>query len=429
MRTLFKNGIILSGSEVINNGFLSVDGKYIDYVGKTRPAGDFGAEKDMSGKLLIPGLVNAHGHSPMTLLRGRGSGLPLQRWLNEAIFPIEAKMTPEDIASGAELAMLEMLACGTTTFSEMYDFPWAEVPVIERAGMKCNIGRLLLCFDPDMSADDCERLAEVLDFARTYDGAADGRIRADYSVHSEYLSTENAIRGLVERADVAGARVNVHMSETAKEQEECRWRHGGMTPAAYFLETGLFSFPTYAAHCVHVTEDDLDIMRDHGVSMVHCPSSNMKLASGFAPVPKALAMGINVALGTDGCASNDNLNMFEEMHLAALIHKGLSLDPTTLSAMDILNMATVNGARALGRDDTGVLKAGMKADIAAIDLDAPHLTPYSDIPSLLVYSAQGSDVCMTMVDGRILYENGEYLTIDAEKVKSEAATRAKALGM
>ncbi len=181
------------------------------------------------------------------------------------------------------------------------------------------------------------------------------------------------------------------------------------------------------AHCVWVTDEDLDIMKNKGASLVHNPTSNMKLGSGFAPVAKALEKGVNVALGTDGCASNNNLNMFEEMHLTALIHKGLSLDPTTLSAMDIVNMATVNGARALGRDDTGVLKAGMKADIAAIDLDAPHLTPYSDIPSLLVYSAQGSDVCMTMVDGKILYENGEYLTIDAERVKREAAARARAL--
>jgi 5-methylthioadenosine/S-adenosylhomocysteine deaminase len=201
----------------------------------------------------------------------------------------------------------------------------------------------------------------------------------------------------------------------------------GKTPAGWMAELGVLDNPTTAAHCVWVTEDDLAVLKEKNVSPVHNPTSNMKLGSGFAPVPKMLAQGLKVALGTDGAASNNNLNMMEEMHLASILHNGYQLDPEVVPARQVLDMATRNGALAQGREDTGVLAVGMRADLMAIDLDAPHLMPNLDTTALVVYAAQSSDVCLTMVDGQILYENGQYLTLDKEKICAEAKAAAKKL--
>ncbi len=217
------------------------------------------------------------------------------------------------------------------------------------------------------------------------------------------------------------------MSETVKEHNECIQRHG-LTPAAWFEKMGIFDMPTAAAHCVTVTDDDLEIIKRHGVSPVHNPTSNMKLGSGFAPIPKMLDMGINVALGTDGAASNNNLNMFEEMHLAAIIHNGYHRDAVIMNPEQVLKMATVNGAKLQGREDTGCLEVGKKADIIAIDFaNNPHMYPAFEPMTMLVYAAQASDVCMTMVDGRILYENGQFLTLDKDRVIKNAKAAVKRL--
>ena len=221
-------------------------------------------------------------------------------------------------------------------------------------------------------------------------------------------------------------RVHIHVSETEKEHRECMERHG-KTPTQFLKDLGIMDQSCYFAHCVWCTDEDLKIMAEKGATLVHNPSSNLKLGSGIARTADALRAGVNVALGTDGCASNNNLNMFEEMHLAALLPKGFMKDPTVLTAEQVLDMATVNGAKALGRPDTGILKKGMKADIIALDMSAPHLRPTGDIPSLLVYSAQASDVCMTMVDGRILYEDGSYTTIDSARVEKAFMKTVKRL--
>ena len=240
----------------------------------------------------------------------------------------------------------------------------------------------------------------------------------DLCIHSEYLTDEPFCRDLAAANRDLRRPLHVHVSETKREHEECIARHG-RTPIAYLADVGLLDHGGYAAHCVWATDDDFKIMRDHGVSLVHNPTSNMKLGSGFARIAAAKAIGVNVALGTDGCASNDNLNLFEEMHLAALVHKGLAHDPTVLSAWDIVEMATSNGAKALGRCDSGSLAEGKRADLCVVDLDRPHLAPADDIPNLLVYSAQASDVIMTIVDGSILFDGGQYPTIDVEKAKAD----------
>ena len=457
MSILFKNAKILireNGYKVID-GFLGVKDEYIDYIGTETPKTAYDHMKDMGGKLLMPGLVNIHGHSAMTLVRGAGSGLPLDRWLNEAIFPVEANMKPEDIIAGDKLAIMEMIAGGTTQVADMYDFPFAGAYAYADTGMKVNLCRVGLCFDPSLEPGSWPRTAECINFINIVRGDADingellreipeaeaqgglpdfvkeavkaGRIIPDFCLHSEYLTTEKFVRAIEEANRTMKARVHVHISETKKEHEECIARHG-RTPVKYLADMGILDNPTYAAHCVWVTDEDMEIMKAKDFTLAHNPTSNLKLGSGVARISKALEMGINVGLGTDGVASNNNLDMWEEMHLAALLQKGINHDPTLVSDAQVIDMATINGAKALGRPDTGELAVGKKADIIALDFDKPHLTPAFDIPALLVYSAQASDVCMTMVDGKVLYENGEFKTIDADKAYYEikrAADRLK----
>ncbi|MBP5750683.1 MAG: amidohydrolase [Firmicutes bacterium] len=435
MSILFKNCKLLlrqsadpSDAPVyrVEDGYLGVDGKTIDYVGPDRPEKRYGEEKDMGGNLLMPGLANAHGHAAMTLVRGVGSDLALQDWLFGKIVPIEDRMTAEDVVAGTEYAILEMLACGTTVYADMYSFPIECAEAAAKAGIKANIPRPMICFDPEMEADDCDRIKETPAMFRAIDGMGEGRVLADFCMHSEYLTTEKTVRRYAEMCREFGARMQVHLSETKKEHDECIARHG-LTPMAYFEKLGVLDNPTYAAHCVWCTEEDLDIAAKHGVIIAHNPTSNLKLGSGFAPIPEALARGIRVALGTDGCASNNNLNMWEEMHLTAILHKGHTGDPTMVTPAQVLDMATLNGCLAMGRFNSGVLAAGKAADIICVDLNALHMQPALDIPALLVYSAQGSDVKMTMVDGKILYENGEFLTLDKELITKKFLNSCKTL--
>ena len=354
-------------------------------------------------RLVMPGLVNCHGHTAMTLVRGLGGGLPLQRWLEEAIFPVEAKMKPEDVRAGAVWGVMEMLAGGTTAVADMYDFPGECGQVLLESGMKGRICRVGLNFVPGRLEDCIERTRGWN--AWVGGGLEDGVRRdvlADVCIHSEYLTDEAFCRALAEANRELRRPLHVHVSETEKEHRECIERHG-KTPIAYLASTGILDQGGYAAHCVWCTDDDFRIMAEKGVSLVHNPTSNMKLGSGFARVVRAMELGVNVALGTDGCASNDNLDMFEEMHICSLIHKGLAKDPTVLPAWDVIDMATVNGAKAIGLANTGEIAVGRSADLCVVDLDRLHLTPCLDLPSLIVHSMHASDVAETWVNGRPLY--------------------------
>ena len=350
-------------------------------------------------KVVMPGLVNCHGHTAMTLVRGLGGGLPLQRWLEEAIFPVEAKMTPKDVRAGAVWGIMEMLAGGTTCVADMYDFPGQMGEALLESGMKGRICRVGLNFVPGR-LDDCVNFTESFNSR-----ASQASLLADICIHSEYLTDEGFCRALAEANRALKRPLHVHVSETRREHEECIARHG-KTPIAYLADTGILDFGGYAAHCVWCTDDDFRIMAEKGVSLVHNPTSNMKLGSGFARVPRAMELGVNVALGTDGCASNDNLDMFEEMHVASLLHKGLALDPTALSAWDIIEMATKNGAKALGLGDTGEIAVGKSADLCVVGLGEIHLAPALDIPNLIVNSMGASDVAMTLVNGHVVYKKG-----------------------
>ena len=367
-------------------------------------------------RLVLPGLINCHGHTAMTLVRGLGGGLPLQRWLEEAIFPVEARMTPEDVRAGMAWGIREMLAGGTTCVADMYDFPQVCGEALRAAGMRGRICRVGLSFVPG-------RLEDCIGFTRAFNVASlKSNVLADICIHSEYLTDEAFCRALAEANCELRRPLNVHVSETEKEHLECVARHG-RTPIAYLADTGLLDHGGYAAHCVWCTDDDFRIMAEKGVALIHNPSSNMKLGSGFARVVRAMELGVTVALGTDGCASNDNLDMFEEMHLASLIHKGLAKDPTVLPAWDVIDMATVNGAKALGMPDVGEIVVGKAADLCVVDLDRPHLTPCLDIPNLIVHSMHASDVVQTLVAGRCVYRRGEEDGADVAKADFLAAVR------
>lgn len=397
MKLTIENCYMLLPGRKVGKGDLIIDsGRIVEIV-----------EHDcIPDRLVMPGLINAHGHTAMTLVRGLGGGLPLQRWLEEAIFPVEAKMTPEDIMVGVAWGVMEMLAGGTTCVADMYDFPGDGGSMFRELGFKANICRVGLNF-VDGRLDDC------ISFTK---GWNNDLVVADLCIHSEYLTDENFCHGLADANRDLRRPLHVHVSETKREHDECIARHG-KTPIAYLADTGILDFGGYAAHCVWCTDDDFRIMKDHGITLVHNPTSNMKLGSGFARVPRAIELGVNVALGTDGCASNDNLDMFEEMHLASLIHKGIAHDPTVLSSWDIIEMATRNGAKALGRDDSGEIVVGKAADLCVVDMHKAHLIPALDIPNLVVNSMHASDVVMTLVNGEILYDKGQFLSMNQERVE------------
>jgi len=420
MKILFKNADILFGDDlnIIFKGCLGVENDKIIYVGEELPTEEYDVVKDMSNKLLMPGLVNSHSHAAMTLLRGLGGGFPLQEWLFENIIPVEDKLVGNDIRVGNMLAISEMISSGTVSYSDMYDRPMDQIEAVVSSKMKINICRPVLSFDDSVNPHEDARFIESLWLYDNYHNHDEGRIKIDMGIHAEYTSTENNVREYAKEAIKRNANIHVHVSETIKEHNDCKEKYG-KTPTKWLEDLGILDTTNQFAHGVALEDGDLDIIKKRGITVIHNPSSNMKLGSGFARINKMIEMGINVSLGTDGAASNNNLNMFEEMHLAAMIHKGYENDPTILNPKTIIKMATVNGARMQGRFDTGVIKEGFKADIIAIDFNKPHLIPNISYLDSLIYSAQGSDVCMTMIDGNVVYENGEFLTIDINKVYEE----------
>ena len=419
MKTLLHGAYVLINdgkkAECLKNAYIAVENDKITYAGTVKPLEKFDAVKELTNSILMPGLYNTHTHSPMVLLRGVGSDLPLDKWLFEEVCPIEDKLTATDITAGSYLACMEMISGGTVSFSDMYFEPQTTAEAVISSGMKANINRPVQCFDPEEAPEKSYRLQQQLALYDAYHNSGNGRVLIDFCVHAEYTCTDKITQAVAQHCKEKNANLHIHLSETEKEQRECIERHG-KTPAQWFEALGAFDTRAFAAHCVELTDNDIEILKKHNVSIVHNPTSNMKLASGFADIQKYINAGLNVSLGTDGAASNNNLDMFEEMHLAGLIHKGYGKDATLVNAATVLNMATINGAALQGRSDSGAIKAGNKADIIAVNLDSPHMIPCLDPVALLIYAAQGSDVHMTMCEGKILYENGDYKTIDKEKV-------------
>ncbi len=425
MRVRITDIQLLPGADapLLPDAEVQIENGAIVYAGAREQAPAFTADDTVRGDgcLCMPGLVNAHAHSAMTLLRGVGGDLPLDRWLNEQIFPAEHRLTADFARAGMNLALLEQLRFGVTTTNDMYMFPEISADCADKAG-----ARMLICNACVDFNNGGGQLAEAIAFYRAYNGYANGRVRASIALHAEYTSNPPFVRKVAEARAEYGSIMHVHVSETAHEVAGCYERHG-ISPVRYFHDLGLFSGRTIAAHCVAVDDEDIAILAEDGVSVAHCPVSNLKLGSGVAPVPKMLAAGVRVALGTDGVASNNNLNLWEEVKLMGILHKGVTGDPTVISPAQALAAATVEGARALGFDDVGLLAPGYRADLILLDTRAAHVTPRRDALDCLVYAQQGCDVRMTMVDGRILYKDGEYRTLDRERVLREAEAAARVM--
>ena len=430
MKTLMKNCDIVasdsSGFYVLKNAFCGIEDDKICYLGETQPTEKYDYVKDMGGKVLFPGLINTHCHAAMTLLRGIGSDLPLQEWLFDHMFPTEDKLRPQDVKAGSQLAIMEMLSTGTVSFSDMYYFCEDTAEAVLESGIKANICRAISAFDPNEAYEDSYRVKEALKLYDTYHNAGNGRLKIDLSLHAEYTCLEHIVKAHSAKCKELGAIMHVHVSETKSEHDNCVEKYG-KTPTEWFRDLGAFDSPALAAHCVWCTDNDLEILKAYNVAPIHNPTSNMKLGSGFAPIQKMNSLGLTVGLGTDGAASNNNLNLIEEMHLASIIHNGYHNDPIIMKPAEVLKMATINGARIQGRTDCGSIAVGNKADIIALNFDGPHMLPAFDPLTMLCYSAQGSDVAMTMVDGKVLYENGEFLTIDKEKVYADVKQSLKHL--
>lgn len=422
---LFENiGIINEKFDYIENMFVGVKNDKICYVGNKKPTEDFGEVYNGNGKVLLSGFVNAHTHSPMTLLRGYAENLPLDRWLNEKVFPFEDRVKGEDAFFSSTLAIAEMLKYGTTSFSDMYFFSDNVANAVIDSGIKCNFSRAITSFS-DCDISEIKSFRESEEMIKNYHLAANGRFIADMSLHAEYTNRPAIIEQFAEAVKKHNLIAHIHMSETQKEHIECKQRNGGLSPAELFSKLGVFDVPTIAAHCVWVEDRDIEIMKEKGVTVTTCPASNLKLGSGVCDVDKLLRSGVNVAVGTDSVSSNNNFNIMKDIYLCAVLPKGIYHKADIVSEKDVLKMATVNGYKAQGRTDCGIIKEGFKADLIVMDIDTVSMCPHTDIVNNLVYAANGADVVMTMVDGKILYKNGEYTTIDIEKIKFEVEKRTK----
>ena len=379
---------------------------------------------DAEGSLVMPGLVNAHCHAAMTLLRGYADDKPLGAWLREDIWPAEGELGAEDVRAGADLALVELIKAGTTAFADMYFHVPEVAAAVEDAGVRARLGHGVVTVgkDEDDAVADNE---ESLDVAREFDGAADGRIRTAYMPHSLTTVGEQYLREFVGEARDAGVPVHFHANETTEEVDPIVDQRG-VRPLEYADDVGLLGAGDFLAHGVHTDADEIELLAERGSSVVHCPASNMKLASGMAPVQAMRDAGVNVALGTDGAASNNDLDLFDELRDAAMLGKLAAGDAAAVPAEAAVEMATAGGAQALGFD-SGRIEAGSNADIAVVDFSAPHLTPVHDHVSHLAYAASGSDVRHTVCGGDVLMRDREVLTLDEDAVRERAASHAAAV--
>ena len=426
MATLFSNATVLpmtSSAEGPHTftGSVGVAGDRIALVSPDESAAaEFRAahpglrEIDCRGRLVMPGLVNTHCHAAMTLQRSRADDLPLMRWLHEFIWPFEACQTPDDVALGMELGIVEMLLGGVTSFVDMYYFQHRCIGVAERLGIRAVLG----CNYFDSNID--EVLPQIGEAVRL--AAGSDRVRIAVAPHSPYtVSPENLVRGR-ELAERHGLLLMTHVAETQDEVRIVRERYGA-TPVGHLDRLGVLTSRTIGAHCVHVTDEDIAFLAARGVTVSHNPQSNMKISSGVAPVARMLREGVTVTVATDGPCSNNDLDMWEELRTAAFLQKSATGDPCALPAREALRLATANGARAMGcsEGELGVLREGALADLIVVDLEKPHLQPVNDAVANLVYCGKASDVETVMVGGRIVVENRRIPGVDLPDLYARAA--------
>jgi len=415
------NGTVLTMApdcEPITDGVVCSREGLISYAGPADQAPEPSNEQvtDASDCVVLPGLVNAHTHLAMTLFRGYADDMPLQQWLEDWIWPAESHLRPEDVYWGSLLGACEMLRAGVTCFNDMYHMPEQAVAAALDSGIRACPSGVLLGFLPNAE----QLLEEAIAFVRQLQQQGHPRIHPMLAPHAIYTCPDEMLLKVGESAVEAGVPIHIHLCETASEVQDSYDEHGE-SPIEHLNALGLLDIPMLAAHCVHLSEADIALLAEKQVGLAHCPTSNMKLASGFAPVPELLEGGAVVGLGTDGCASNNNLDMLEEAHLAALLHKVHSGDPTTVPAHTTLAMATRLSAQVLGLGDIiGTLEVGKRADIILVDMSSPHLQPPRDPVSHLIYAAHGSDIKTTIVEGQIVMNDSEILTVDETEVIARA---------
>lgn len=426
MNILIKDIDLIDGTDeekILKKTNVCIKDKVIWKIGEV-PEG-FKADKiiDGSNKLGMPGLINGHTHIAMSLLRNYADDLPLWQWLTTKIWPIEAKLDGEDVYWGSMLSILEMIKGGTTCFSDMYFFMDETARAVQESGIKAVLCNALI----GNNDENMVQLKKSEELFKRWKNIEDNRIKFIMGPHAPYTCSIEYLKEVIKMSEKLDTNIHIHLSESKKEVEDSL-KAFGKSPIKLMEEIGLFNRKTIAAHCVHLSEEDIDILSQYDVSVVNNPGSNLKLGNGFAPVDKLLSKGVNVALGTDGASSNNNQDMFEEINLASIINKGVSGDCTSVPAYTAIKMATINGAKALGLDkECGTIEEGKRADIILIDLNKPHTCPRHNLISAATYSIQSSDVDTVIVDGKIIMENREVKTLDEEKIMYYAAKRAEGL--
>ncbi|WP_066505854.1 amidohydrolase [Abyssisolibacter fermentans] len=425
MKILIKDTNLLTMTQENNTikGDIAIEGNIIKFIGDIPE--EFKPDKVIDGKdkLAMPGLVNSHTHIAMSLFRNYADDLPLWSWLTEKIWPLEEKLTPEYCYWGSMLSIVEMIKSGTTCFADMYFFMDETAKAIEQSGIRASICRGLI----GDKENGLEKLEANRELYKKWHRGANERINVMVGPHAPYTCDDYYLKKTIELARELNTGLHIHLSESAKEVKDS-YDALGKSPIEHVNDLGLFDGHTLAAHCVHLSDRDIEIISEKNVNIANNPGSNLKLGNGFAEVDKLLKRGINVALGTDGSSSNNNLNMFEEINLAAIINKGINQDPISVSAYTALEMATKNGAKALMlENEVGTIEVGKKADIVLIDLNKPHFYPRHNLISAMAYSAQASDVDTVIVDGKILMESYEFKTLDVEKIMFNASRCANEL--
>lgn len=432
--TLFSNACIVtvdSRFNVIENGALTVRDGTIERVWS--PSGDAplppAAESmDCSGKLLMPGLVNAHTHLPMALFRGLADDLALDQWLQDFIFPAESRyLSPQTVCTGTRLSVAEMLLNGTTTCCDGYFHADDVARTVSMTGLRAVVGQGVIDFPAPGVPDPTRNIEQAESFVESWQHRSK-MLQPSIFCHSPYTCSSQTLQAAKAAAARQGVLFQIHAAETRLEVQQCR-EVNGCSPVQYLHDLGILDSGTLLIHAVWMEPGDIDLIAGSGARVVHCPESNMKLASGIAPVPDFIGSGVAVGLGTDGCASNNDLDLFGEMRSAALLHKAVRLDPTAMDAACVVRMATIEGARVLGLDrHTGSLEAGKQADLIVVDLNQPHLVPLYHPASHLVYAARGSDVRHVMIAGRWIVQDRQCITLDAASSILEVEKLARKIG-
>jgi len=420
MNILIKDATILTmtegGDPAPLRGDIAIHHGRISGVGMVGREGAFDREIDAADCVVLPGFVNAHGHAAMSLFRGYADDMPLMEWLNSKIWPIEEKLTGEDVYWGTMLSILEMIKSGTTTFADMYFFMDEVAQAVEKSGIRAVLARGMIGLGPNGE----KAMAESVSFIRNWQGKGEGRITTMLGPHAPYTCPPDYLRRVIRASEELGVGIHIHLAETLSEVADVQKAYG-QRPVLLMDSLGLFDRPVLGAHLVHITAEEMALLREKKVGVAHNPQSNMKLASGIAPVREMLAMGIPVAIGTDGASSNNNLDMIEEMRTASFLAKLSTMDPTAVPAGQALAMATRHGAQALGLAvETGQIAVGRKADLILVDFRGPHLAPRHDEQAHLVYAAQPSDVKTVIIDGRIVMEDRRMLSLDEEEIIFQA---------